>query len=61
MFLVVIHKLRHGLSGGGQRFCDGNTKAFVLKSVTIKEGVLRLMPDAIFGRPFTVFKYTPVH
>ena len=32
----VVHKWRHGLKGGGgQIFCNGSTKAFVLKRVTM--------------------------
>ena len=36
MGLGVVHKVRHGLSGGGgQRFCDTSTKALVIKRVTV--------------------------
>ena len=37
--LGVIHKWRHGLSGGrGQGFCDYSTQAWVIKYVTMGGG-----------------------
>ena len=37
--LEVVHEWRHGLRRRGQWFCDESAKAWVLKSVTMEEGV----------------------
>ncbi len=48
----VIHKWRYSLEGQG--FCDSSTKALVIKSVTMGEGVKNCpkLRDVIYGRPF---------
>ncbi len=49
----VVHKWRHGLKGRGyQGFCDDSTKALVIKSATMGEGVSKnyqLLRDVIYG------------
>ena len=39
------------LRGRGQGFCDGSTKALVLKSVTMREMVSRIVFNCIHRRP----------